>query len=406
MSTARTETLVHPEDLQAELGIKKDAYYEDLKFLKGLGLEIQTRKDADNRVLLEPESADLIRELRQHVTATGRREGFRAGVLAEAQGTPPRKGRGRASRGRGRLYSRNADPTGAGVSGSADDDSGPGGGGTGRADDLRRPHSRAAVSDLPSAGGDPPKSESRRDCSPVIAPPPSNSPGRDASSGIVLDFRETELEQIAASLGKGQSLLVMGEAGSGKSELGQAIAQRFPRSVVATYGGSAKQTLMGIAEAFGIETETEEGKPRKLTAEILRAEILDLMKGGQRLLIADDAHRWPASLRYWLEDVLRAGGLMLLLADHPPAKDIFLKMPRLELEPLSADQVRSLMYAEAVNKGMALSPSRFAELQQKVRGNPGLAVRVIQEELMGLSESEAADHYFECGLDSVWFPDD
>jgi hypothetical protein len=79
---AETETLIHPEDLQAELGIKKDAYYEDVKFLKSLGYDIQTRKDDEKRTLLEPESADLIRELRQHVSARGKREGFRAGELA------------------------------------------------------------------------------------------------------------------------------------------------------------------------------------------------------------------------------------------------------------------------------------------------------------------------------------
>jgi energy-coupling factor transporter ATP-binding protein EcfA2 len=209
----------------------------------------------------------------------------------------------------------------------------------------------------------------------------------------MLDFRETELAQIYSSLAKGQSLLVLGESGSGKSVLAAAIAKRFQGSTIATYGGSAKQTLMGIAEAFGIETETEEGKPRKLTAEILRAEILEWIQDGQNLLIADDAHRWPASLRYWLEDVLKAGGLLLLLADRPPAKDVFLKVPRLELEPLSADQVRTLMYAEATAQGLAINPSRFAELQQKVGGNPGLAKRVVHEEMMGLSNtSEAADH--------------
>jgi hypothetical protein len=86
---AETETLIHPEDLQTELGIKKDAYYEDVKFLKSLGYDIQTRKDDDNRVMLEPESADLIRELRQHVTTTGKREGFRAGELAAVDVSQP-----------------------------------------------------------------------------------------------------------------------------------------------------------------------------------------------------------------------------------------------------------------------------------------------------------------------------
>lgn len=83
------ETLVRPEDLQAEFGIKKDAYYEDIKFLKGLGFVIETRKDDEKRTLLEPESAALIRELRQHVSVVGQREGFRSGVLVEMSGASP-----------------------------------------------------------------------------------------------------------------------------------------------------------------------------------------------------------------------------------------------------------------------------------------------------------------------------
>ena len=87
--TRNAETLIHPEDLQAELGIKKDAYYEDVKYLKGMGLSIMTRKDEDGRVLLEPESAALIRELRSHISATGKRDGFRAGGLAETTAAMP-----------------------------------------------------------------------------------------------------------------------------------------------------------------------------------------------------------------------------------------------------------------------------------------------------------------------------
>lgn len=85
------EVLVRPEDLQAEFGIKKDAYYEDIKFLKGLGFAIPTRKDADKKTLLEPESAALIRALRQHVVAMGQREGFQSGALAESSRLVPQQ---------------------------------------------------------------------------------------------------------------------------------------------------------------------------------------------------------------------------------------------------------------------------------------------------------------------------
>lgn len=201
---------------------------------------------------------------------------------------------------------------------------------------------------------------------------------------------------MLASLAKGQGLLVLGESGSGKSELATAVKDHFKpkkRVAIATYGGSAKQCLVDLAEALDVPTMTADDKPRPLTAEQLRKELLYDLKDGKALLIVDDAHRFPASLRYWLEDILKASGLMLLLADRPPAKDVFLKLPRLELEPLTPDQIRTVMYDEATRQGLAINPGRFAELQQRVGGNPALAKRVVHEELMGLSDSsEAGDH--------------
>lgn len=198
-----------------------------------------------------------------------------------------------------------------------------------------------------------------------------------------------------ASLAKGQGLLVLGESGSGKSELAKAIAKHFgshKRVAIATYGGSAKETLVNIAEALDVPTVTADEKPKALTAEQLRKELLYDLRGGRALLVVDDAHRFPASLRYWLEDVLKADGLLLLLADRPPARDVFLKLPRMELESLTPDQIRTVMYQEAVNQGLAINPSRFADLQQRVGGNPALAKRVVHEELLGIREDMSTDH--------------
>ncbi len=198
-----------------------------------------------------------------------------------------------------------------------------------------------------------------------------------------------------SSLAKGQGLLVLGESGSGKSELATAIAKHFEsqrKVAIATYGGSAKECLVTIAEALDVPTFTADDKPKPLTAEQLRKELLYDLRGGKALLIVDDAHRFPASLRYWLEDVLKQGGLMLLLADRPPARDVFLKLPRMELEPLTPDQIRTVMYQEATNQGLAINPSRFADLQQRVGGNPALAKRVIHEELMGIGDEMSTDH--------------
>ncbi|QQE64178.1 hypothetical protein GFS31_08570 [Leptolyngbya sp. BL0902] len=233
--------------------------------------------------------------------------------------------------------------------------------------------------------------QSTRDSSRLGTPKP---PIRDGNA-LVVEFREDDIAQVINSLLKGQSILVLGESGSGKSVLGLEVRHRLGseyRIAVASYSGSAKQTLIAIAEALGVPTETADDRPKPLTADQLRVEIAQDMNGGRRLLIADDAHRWPASLRYWMEELLRGKGLLLLLADRPPARDVFLKLPRMELEPLTPDQIRTLMYAEATAQGMAINPAKFADLQQRVGGNPALAKRVVHEELLGIGEEMSTDH--------------
>ncbi|NEP15476.1 MAG: hypothetical protein F6J97_01085 [Leptolyngbya sp. SIO4C1] len=65
------EHQIRPEQLQEELGIKKDAYYA---YLKQLG--IKASKDSNGKAYLEPEQANCVRQLRQHVLAGGKIEEF------------------------------------------------------------------------------------------------------------------------------------------------------------------------------------------------------------------------------------------------------------------------------------------------------------------------------------------
>jgi len=62
---------IRPDDLMQELGIKKDTYYADLNYL-----EIKASKDENGKAYLTNEQANLVRELRSHVSQTGKREGF------------------------------------------------------------------------------------------------------------------------------------------------------------------------------------------------------------------------------------------------------------------------------------------------------------------------------------------
>ena len=62
---------IRPDELMAELNIKKDAYYKDLRYL-----DITPDKDTEGKAYLTNEQADRIRSLRNHVVETGKRNGF------------------------------------------------------------------------------------------------------------------------------------------------------------------------------------------------------------------------------------------------------------------------------------------------------------------------------------------
>ena len=69
---------IRPEQVMEQLGIRKDAYYADLKFLG-----IQAQRDSDGKSYLDEAQFQLLVALRQHVEQTGKRDGFEApGELA------------------------------------------------------------------------------------------------------------------------------------------------------------------------------------------------------------------------------------------------------------------------------------------------------------------------------------
>lgn len=75
-------TQIRPEQAMEQLGLKKDAYYEDLKFLG-----IKANRDLDGKSYLDEEQFQLLVALRSHVSETGKREGFQIpGALAVTNG--------------------------------------------------------------------------------------------------------------------------------------------------------------------------------------------------------------------------------------------------------------------------------------------------------------------------------
>ncbi len=156
-----------------------------------------------------------------------------------------------------------------------------------------------------------------------------------------------------------------------------------------------KQMLSSIAEQFGLNTYSLEGKPLALDA--LKLLVSDFMVHNSTVLVIDDAQMCKPDFRHWLKKAKKRGGChLLLLATNPPLSDIFLSLPRIELKPLSQKAIREIMVDAAQSRGIRISNADLSRLQARSGGNPTLAIRAIEEEYLGIDQ-EAPDHkrYFD-----------
>lgn len=215
-----------------------------------------------------------------------------------------------------------------------------------------------------------------------------------------MSLRETEINKAIAAICSNQSLLILGEEGAGKSVIAYGVRDELESRgwtvAIAEYSSSTKNTLISIAEQLDIDIADPKTK-KAFTVDEMKKAIPPSLAIAQTCLICDDAQRYPAALRYWLEDCIADGALLLMLATTPPRKDIFLKMPRISLPPLNFEEIRAIMLDEAEQMGIRIDSSKLAELQERAGGNPHLARRVIREEMLSLGNDEAGDHvqYFD-----------
>lgn len=206
-------------------------------------------------------------------------------------------------------------------------------------------------------------------------------------------YREGQKRRIVAILQANSSVLVVGETGCGKTTLAKNILLEVQEirfiAALCEPAATSKQFLIKVAKELGVDIENLDGK--RLTTEELQEAIAEFLSKTSAFLICDDAHRYGVGIRYWLEKLYEAGQPMVLLADYPPKKDIFVKLPPMELFPLGDRQIREIMREKAAELSVELSNTQLAHLQERCGGNPMLAERVVDEEHLGVDES-SPDH--------------
>jgi len=220
------------------------------------------------------------------------------------------------------------------------------------------------------------------------------SPVQFNQVGRVPPLHSQEVEKIARAVEQGESLLVIGEQGSGKSTVALAVKTHcgalFKSVAIASYSGSIKPFLLSIGRQLKIEltkpkinSKGEEVGETPMSVDEMKEEITVNLYS--RLLIIDDAHRLPSSLKLWLEEIHKAGNQLILLSITDPAKGIFLRLGKLELPQPTELQIRDIMQREAIALNLSLSPSRLAALQRRAGKNLMLCKKVIRDEAMGIS---------------------
>ena len=200
--------------------------------------------------------------------------------------------------------------------------------------------------------------------------------------------RTHQFNQVCEAVIAGNSVIVLGEAGTGKGKFAQALYDEMSgdfESAIATYKGSLKKFFIAIAMQLGCPTENDDGKA--LTVDVLKEEIM-VNVGDDTLLILPEAKRLTTSIRYWLEDAIAQGVKVVCFSVANPGKDIFLEMLEIELELPTDAHIRLVMAAEAQRQGLTISKSRLAELQPLAGRNPMLARKIIRNEKLGLKQDK------------------
>jgi hypothetical protein len=187
-------------------------------------------------------------------------------------------------------------------------------------------------------------------------------------------------------------LVVAGSEGSGKTYLAKEVFMKLTSSgylVLLLQPATPKQLITEIALALNIRIKSLEGRSIKLDE--LKYSVLDALPKNDLVLIFDDAHLLDSKFRQWIKQFREREIAALLLATNPPRTDVFIAFPRVILSMLPDYAIRELMEDTAIKRGLNLSNSKLSKLQQSCGGNPMFAIRVIEEEYLGVKMIESGD---------------
>jgi hypothetical protein len=208
-------------------------------------------------------------------------------------------------------------------------------------------------------------------------------------------LHQQQIELISQAIEQGESLLIIGEQGSGKSTVAAAVKEKASRETlfkgvaIIGYSGSMKVFLNSIGFQLGIEltkpklnSKGEEVGESPMGTDQMKEELACNLKG--KLLIIDNAQTLPNSIKLWLEQLHKDGNQLLIFSITDPAKGIFLRLGKMELPQPTELQMRDIMQREAIALNLSLSPSRLASLQRRAGKNLMLAKKVVRDESLGI----------------------
>jgi hypothetical protein len=206
------------------------------------------------------------------------------------------------------------------------------------------------------------------------------------------DFRADVTNQVIRMLSKGDSICITGEVGLGKTHLARMVINNLENCCYGIYRGDIIKCLQKIAKDLKIplnqiNEEGIEGKP--LSAKQLKEEIAENLD--DTILICDRFHRWPASLKGWVEDLHEDGATLLLLGDCRDLEGVAYKVPRMKLSPLKDEEIRDIIWAQAKELSLLLTTAQVSEIASRTGGNPMLAKRMVQEHKQGVESKDTQD---------------